>query len=127
MSIVARVAAVIAACAVWLGLAALVGLDHAEGAERGIVRPTGDYYENTPGCISHREWVHFTRDTMHNTEARTGVLGLGKLIVWQNGGDHMVVAYPWCGHPARDQIQVSYDRNRLGQFMCNYVTEFDVA
>lgn len=84
------------------------------------------YTENSPGCISHREWLYFQRGTQSQVESRYGVTGLGKVVVWQNGGDHVVRQYPWCNHPYPiDFIQVAYDKNVRGQYMSNYVTEFD--
>ena len=94
-------------------------------AANAIPSKTEAYTENTPGCISHREWLYFERGTQSQVEARYGVTGLGKVVVWSDGGNHVVREYRWCGHPAYDVIQVSYDRNARGQYMANYVIEFD--
>lgn len=93
-----------------------------------IAAPPADAKDTTtPGCISHREFLDMERGTMSQVEARNGVTGLGTVIVWQNGGAHVVKSYPWCNHPPMDSIQVSYDRNLAGQYMANYVIEFDMG
>ena len=79
----------------------------------------------TDGCISTTEYNTAQRGTMAWFQD-TYSTGGGTVVVWQDGGDHIVKQYPWCNHSASEGFfQVSYDRNKAGQYMSNYISWYD--
>jgi hypothetical protein len=78
------------------------------------------------GCITHKEWKNVKRSNMSGIERTLGVRGAGKVVVSQNHRQHLVKQYPWCGLSEDEgYYQISYDRNKAGLYMSNYINEFD--
>lgn len=75
--------------------------------------------DNTPGCISTREFNAAIRGTMSQVEALLEVTGQGQVVAYQQGGQYLTKQYVWCNHEARDYMLIWYSRNTRGQYMAN--------
>lgn len=82
--------------------------------------------ETQDGCITHKEWTNAKRSNMSGLERVLGVRGAGKVVVSQDNRQHLVKQYPWCGRTEDEGFyQISYDKNKAGLYMANYINEFD--
>jgi hypothetical protein len=84
--------------------------------------PSASAY-GSPGCWTYTEWQYSERGTMSQIEHYAEVVGLGHVVVYQNGGQNIVKQYPQCNRPQSEGfVQVAYARNVYGQYMAQYVS-----
>lgn len=84
--------------------AAAVAVPSVAHAERAPI-------DNTPGCISTKEWRRVPFDTMSPMEAQLQVKGQGEVILYLDDGKNLTKQYRWCGHGARDYALINYKGN----------------
>jgi hypothetical protein len=80
--------------------------------------------DETPGYMSAWEFQNATRGTMSANEQEWGVVGIGSIVVSQNGGKHIVKQYNYGSNWActGSVAQVAYDQNKAGQYMSSNIT-----
>ena len=83
--------------------------------------------DETPGYVSQYEYnTAPLNQTMSVYEHEWGVVGLGTVVVYQNGGKHIIKAYPYGSkwYCTGSNVQVSYDLNAQGQYIGKYATAY---
>lgn len=77
-------------------------------------------------CISYPEWASFERGTMKQVEARNDVTGT--VVHTQQQGQLVLKQYSRCGMTqAQGFYQVFYAKNQAGQYMSQYITQWNLT
>lgn len=97
-----------------------------------LVLPTSAVQAHTPaktpvGCFGNSDYNHWQADTMHNTEVRAQVVGVGTIVYYHDNGNQIIKQYPDCQHLGGSMAyQIAYKLNASGQYVGWAVTELTV-